>query len=72
MWDGCFKHFLYTTYFNTVPNDKTLRESNFKAFADNKLDEIQIIEFVSGRVRKQCGERKNDNYHHFLLVLQCF
>ena len=36
--------------FNSLPNNKILDWSKFKAFADDKLNVTEKIKFVSGRV----------------------
>ena len=36
--------------FNSLPNDKILDQSKFKAFADDKINVTQKLKFVLGRV----------------------
>ena len=57
--------------FNSVPNDKILDWSKFKAFADYKIKLAKMI-FVFYRVENTVGKRENAGYQHFLLFPQCF
>ena len=43
---------------NSLPNEKILDLSKLKAFADNKLNVSGKLEFVFGKGRKHCGERR--------------
>ena len=54
---------------NSLPNDKFLDLSKFKAFADDK---INVAHFVLGKVENIVGKGENAGYQHFLLFLQCF
>ena len=58
--------------FNRVPNDNILDQSEFKAFADDKIILTQKSKFVLGRVEKLMGKGGNGGYQHFLLFRQCF
>ena len=58
--------------FNSLPNDKILDWSNLKAFADDKINVIEKIKFVLGKVENIAGKRENAGYQHFLLFPQCF
>ena len=44
----------------SLSNDKILDRSKFKAFADDKFNEVQRKEFVIGM-----GKRENDDYQTF-------
>ena len=46
--------------------------SNFKAFADDKINENEQMKFGLGRVEKIVGIRENADYQYFLLFPQCF
>ena len=52
---------------NSLPNDKILDLSNFKAFADDILKVVQITICVSDRVENIVGKGENAGYQHFLL-----
>ena len=58
--------------FNSLPNNKFLDRSKFKAFADENINVTQILKFVLGWVEKVVGKGENDGYQHFLLFPQCF
>ena len=45
------------TTFNSIPNDKILNWSKFKALADYKINVVQKIEICWWEGRKHCGER---------------
>ena len=47
-----------------------LAKSN--AFADDKWNVAQIMEFVFDRVENILGKGENAGYQHFLLFLKCF
>ena len=57
---------------NSLPDDKILDQSNFKAFADDILNVVQIVICVSDRLENIVGKGENDGYQHFLLFPQCF
>ena len=59
-------------FFNSLPNNKILDQSNFKAFADNILNVVQIMICISDRVESIVGKGENAGYQHFLLFPQCF
>ena len=42
----------------TLPNDKILRCSKLKAFADNKTNVNKKLKFGLGRMEKHCKKRK--------------
>ena len=65
--------FISTYYFfNSLPNDKILDLSEFKAFANDKIILTQKLKFVSGRVENIVGKRENSGYQRFLLFPECF
>ena len=43
---------------NTLPKDKILDWSKFKAFADNKIITTQKFEICIWKSRKHCGKRR--------------
>ena len=59
-------------WFNSLPNDKILDLSKFKAFADGKIILTQKLKFVLGKAEKNMGKWENAGYQHFLLFPQCF
>ena len=58
------------TLFNPFPDDIKLTLSEFKAFADDKINVMIISVFDS--VENIVGKRENLGYHHFLLFPLCF
>ena len=56
----------------TLPNNKILDKSKFKAFADDKMILTQKLKFVLGREENIVGKGENAGYQHFLLFPQCF
>ena len=70
----------------TLPNDNTLDSSNFnsnkrqnfndwtnfKAFADNKLNVVLTMVSCFDRIENIVGNGENAGYQHFLLFPQCF
>ena len=59
-------------YFNSVPSDKILSWSKFKAFADDKANVAQIIISVFDKVENIVGKGENASYQHFLLFPRYF
>ena len=57
---------------NSLPNNKILNQSKFKAFADDKIIVTQRLKFVLGRIENIVGKRENACYKHFLFLPQCF
>ena len=57
---------------NSLPNDKILDWSKFKALADNKINVTQNLSFVLGKVENILGKGENAGYQHFLLFPKCF
>ena len=56
----------------SLPSDKFLDWSKLKELADNKINVIEILKFVLGKVENLVGKGENAGYQHFLLFLQCF
>ena len=56
----------------SLPNDKILNMTKFKAFADNKLNVAQMMISVFDRIENIVGKGENTSYQHFLLFPQCF
>ena len=56
---------------NSLPNNKILALTKFKAFADNKIIVIQKL-FVLGKVDNIVGKGENSGFQHFLLFPQYF
>ena len=46
--------------------------SKLKAFADDKINMTEKLNFVSGNVENIVGKVENAGYQHFLLFPQCF
>ena len=59
-------------YFNPLPDNKILDWSKLKALADDKINVVQKLKFVEGRVENIVGKGENAGYQHFLLSPQCF
>ena len=66
-WFGMFLHSL-----NPLQNDKILDQSKFKADADRKINVIQNLNFILGKVENILGKGENAGYRHFLLFPKCF
>ena len=59
--------------FNSLPNDKILDWSKFKAIiADDKINVNEKLKFDIGGVENIVGKGENAGYQHFLLFPQCF
>ena len=52
---------------NSLPRDKNLDRTKFRAFADDKLNVAKIAISVSDRVENIVGKGENAGYQHFLL-----
>ena len=57
---------------NFLPNDKIFDWSRLKAFADDKTNVTEKIQFVLGRVENIVGKEENAGCQHFLPFPQCF
>ena len=44
---------------------------SMKLFADDILNETQIIEVVFNMIENIMGKEENDGYHHFVFFAQC-
>ena len=53
------------TLFNSLPSDKILDWSKLKAFADDKLNVNEKLNFGLGRVESIVGKGENAGYLHF-------
>ena len=60
------------TALNSLPNKKILDWSKLKEFADNKINVIERLKYVSGWVENLVEKGENAGLHHFLLFPQCF
>ena len=58
--------------FNSLPHHKILDWSKLRAFADNKINLTQKLQFVLGRVENIVEKGENAGYQHFLLFPHCF
>ena len=54
----------------SLPNNKVLDWSKFKAFAEDNLYEAKMMIYIFDRVENIVGE--NTGYQHFLLFPQLF
>ena len=58
---------------NSLPNDKCLHWSKFKAFADDEKKKVGLkLKTVHGRLENIIGKGENAGNQHFLLFPQCF
>ena len=57
--------------FNSLPNNKILDWSKFKAFADDKFTVARLMISVVFRTENIVGKGENVGYQHFLLSLRC-
>ena len=55
--------FSFQEFLNSLPNDKILNWSKFKAFADNKITGTQKWKFILERVENIVGKGENAGYH---------
>ena len=58
--------------FYSLPTNKTLDLTKFKAIADNKINVAQLMISAFDRVENIVGKEENAGYQHFLLFPQCF
>ena len=59
-------------YFNPLPNNNSLDQSNLRAFADNIFNAIQMVIYVLDSKENILGSGENAGHQHFLLFPQCF
>ena len=57
---------------NSLPNNKILDCTKFKAFANDKMNVTQRLKFVLEMVETIWEKEKMPGYKHFLLFPQCF
>ena len=63
-----FEHFYAArSLFNSLPNDKILDWPKLRAFADDKLNAIEKLNFVLGLVENIVGKVENAGFQHFVL-----
>ena len=62
----------YVEQVNSLPNDKILDQSKLKAFADDKIDFVEMMIYILDMVENTVGKGENAGYQHFLLFPQCF
>ena len=63
--------FLFTS-FNSLPNNKFLYWTKFKAFADDKFRVAKMMITPFDRTENIVGKGENAGFLHFLLFPQCF
>ena len=63
---------IYNKGVNSSRNDKIFHRSNFKAFADDIFNVVQIMICVPVRIENIVEKGENAGYQHFLLFPQCF
>ena len=61
----------YVILHNSIPNDKILDWSNFKATADDK-NATEKLKFVLDGQKTSWENGENADFQHFLLFPQCF
>ena len=59
-------------HFNSLPNDKIINRSRFKAFADDNLNMAKMTKFFFDRVENIAGKGENAGHQPFLPFPQCF
>ena len=59
-------------FINSLPNDKFLDWTKFKAFAVDKSSVPRIMISEQDKVENMVGKGENAGYQHFLLFSQCF
>ena len=57
---------------NSLPSDKFLNLSKFKAFGDDKINVTEKMKFVFAKVKIIVGKRENAGNQHFLVLPLCF
>ena len=65
-------HLLHIAHINSLPNNKIFDRSKLKAFADDKIDVIEKLKIVLGRIKNIVGKGENAGYQHFLLFPHSF
>ena len=59
-------------FFRSLPNDKFLKKTKFKPFADDKINVTQNMKFWLERIRNIVVKGENASYQYFILFPQCF
>ena len=57
---------------NSLPNDKILDWSKFKAHGEDKINVTQNLNFVLYRVENILGKGEIPGYQHSLIFPKCF
>ena len=57
---------------NSLPDDKILDLSKFKAFADDKIIVTQKLKFTLGRIENIVGKGENAGYHFPTMFSKAF
>ena len=57
---------------NSLPHNKFLDRFKLKAFADNKVNVDEKLNFVLGKEENIVWKGENSGYQHFLLFLHVF
>ena len=70
MFITVYRNFTFRMQINSLPDNKILDMSIFKAFADDKIILTQKLKFVLERVENIVGKGENADYKHFLLFQQ--
>ena len=68
----CISAYPVYTELNSLPNNKFLDWSKFKAFADDKINLTLKHKFCLGWIENIVGKGEIAGYQHFLLFPQCF
>ena len=53
---------------NPLPDDKILDWSKLKAFADDKINVAENLDFVLGRIENIVGKGENAGYQQFIFI----
>ena len=61
---GASKGVIVWEWVNSLPNNKILDSSKLKAFADEKLNEVEKMEFVFGFLENLVGKGENAGFQH--------
>ena len=72
LFPQCFQKASPLGSFNSLPNNMVLDLTKWKAFADDKINEAQMMISVFDRVENIVGKGENAVFQHFLLFQQYF
>ena len=72
LFPQCFQKALSFHHCNSLPNDKILDLSKFKAFADDTRNVAKMMIYVFDRAENIVGKGENAGYQFFLHFPQCF